>query len=1659
VVHRFEVPPEYKTIGVGLETRETLPEELTASLVARYPAVSEDNAFLEFWLPSRWRVEDGRFARVEPGENLIAGRFVGRVEDGSVPGLASIYILGLELRRVPVQATLRGWEISEERLFVEAEAVVDPGAGIETVEPENSRKLFGRVWRTSSNPDGKTSVLLSVCAQTVGPIQRSPEVRGLLEYQGPVNLSLRGEVPGLLGLGYFFRVRAVAWGVTEPIPDPTPPSSQVDPILPCYRVEPFPITASAEDDLSGIRSVELWYRFSPDGREWGPWRRVGGGSWEWDRWSWTFEIPEGTGRYEFYSVATDRAGNREDPPPLADTRCVVPGPPVVLGPEIVLEEAAAPITSVAFSPDHLAYSSMDGRVYIHRTSDWGLEAVLGAGGPVRQVSFSPDGRLVACGGDDMRVYVHRTSDWARVLTLEVATAHVHSVSFSRTGRWLAFGTGWEDGNIYVFDTSDWGEVARVRHWYACHIKNSVDFSPDDAYLAFTAAYYGTYIVRTGDWAGVKCFGGPVAHGYNRYSVRFSPDGRWVAWAQDWDQRVLVHRHDPGADWPQEKVLEKPGDPIYALDFSPTGDLIAFGGGRGRVYVHETVCGVEVWELEAGGQISERSVRFSPDGRWIACGSTDGGVYLYPLADNTPPVSSVDPIEPYWQLGELRDPPSDMRLRTPIKITATASDDLSGVARVELWYRYSLDNWTDTVAWKKRPWRLYGVDDNGADGWSWEFDAPEGYGYYEFYTIVTDRARNVEGPPTREWIQTSKKDFESGKLENLDVQSRPGSVMLDLRQVFQDDFENYRIGEFPSAGGWENLFGLSFVTGEVSVSGSKSLQLQNAWVRRSIPDWTRRWLGYEAWIRTEGGDEGQGIGFNLRIAFLNFGEDGYISFEGLRLQPFQENRWYHVEVILDKESGRGRVWIDGELMGEAEVPRARLAGELWLLAGYASHRLFLDDVVLKAGYCPSGVITSTVHDSGRYGTNWGNVSWTENCPEGADIILQTRSGDTETPDPSWSDWSAPYENHEGESITSPPARYIQYRAVLTVRNPDLSPALCEVKITYPVADAGCRVARELLRIATIFAEPSDVEWEDVGYSKGEFDETVKDYRGFFDEASYGSVFAIVDNFDNGWRAYKLKKPWRDYIEEYRFPDGRLDNRFKPDFVKDAIELVKGTEQKFDYDAYKAIIVTGAVPIINNRQLDTRAYCLKIGEKLISCGYYNRYDDWAHETGHALGLPDLYPYDPRWWYPWDFVGDIGRWGLMGSGFPNQHFCSWTKERLGWLKYRDVSAFHGDILSLPCLGYNGKVIRRFGYRSFGDTYYLFEVRFKESIQAIRDRNFRYSAYDYNHPSLPFGGGGLVVYKHEDPWIGDSTLTVVPNPRTGENYFVAGDEHWLEPPYYHWLWPDHPGILLSVLENTALENWYQMKIHVRESWGSSGIVARLEPFPSWRLKGGRDTSPTWPDLDLHAYTPRGEHVGMNYRSGKYEIQIPGARASGDLWNSSEWIWVPAGTEVYFFVSSRDVSASLESGLVLENENGLYSLTVSYWDENLIGSGSDIENQMILPGAEVFHGFEVTWIDKDYRVEVKRGMNLIDLETWRVAVLGIPDHLFVNRPLNRKEALINKFEAVFKMLREKNYKGAIEKLEKDILEKLNADGKADWVHRPVLVNEIRALVSMLKTL
>jgi hypothetical protein len=93
------------------------------------------------------------------------------------------------------------------------------------------------------------------------------------------------------------------------------------------------------------------------------------------------------------------------------------------------------------------------------------------------------------------------------------------------------------------------------------------------------------------------------------------------------------------------------------------------------------------------------------------------------------------------------------------------------------------------------------------------------------------------------------------------------------------------------------------------------------------------------------------------------------------------------------------------------------------------------VALASGRAATGSYESDVRDAGTVAT-WGAIRWRAASKPG-EVEIFTRSGNTATPDETWSSWSSSYTVANGEKITSPNARYLQWKAVLKGSDPILT----------------------------------------------------------------------------------------------------------------------------------------------------------------------------------------------------------------------------------------------------------------------------------------------------------------------------------------------------------------------------------------------------------------------------------------------------------------------------------------------------------------------------------------------------------------------------------------------------------------------------------------------
>ena len=127
----------------------------------------------------------------------------------------------------------------------------------------------------------------------------------------------------------------------------------------------------------------------------------------------------------------------------------------------------------------------------------------------------------------------------------------------------------------------------------------------------------------------------------------------------------------------------------------------------------------------------------------------------------------------------------------------------------------------------------------------------------------------------------------------------------------------------------------------------------------------------------------------------------------------------------------------------------------------------------------GTYTSDVRDALTVAT-WGAIKWQAQAPAGTRVEISTRSGNTRTPDETWSDWTSSYTNAEGSPISSPRARYLQWRATLTGTSSE-APLLTSVTAAYLPRNTRPRVVSITIHPAgTVFQRPFPTDPEIAGF---------------------------------------------------------------------------------------------------------------------------------------------------------------------------------------------------------------------------------------------------------------------------------------------------------------------------------------------------------------------------------------------------------------------------------------------------------------------------------------------------------------------------------------------------------------------------------------------------
>ena len=110
--------------------------------------------------------------------------------------------------------------------------------------------------------------------------------------------------------------------------------------------------------------------------------------------------------------------------------------------------------------------------------------------------------------------------------------------------------------------------------------------------------------------------------------------------------------------------------------------------------------------------------------------------------------------------------------------------------------------------------------------------------------------------------------------------------------------------------------------------------------------------------------------------------------------------------------------------------------------------------LSTAQAGTGTYVSKVHDAQTVAA-WGALRWHAVTPAASAVRFFSRSGNTAAPNDTWSGWSNPYTDPDGSQVTSPTARYLQWKAELS--GSDTAPTLLSVTAAYLPRNLRPRIA--------------------------------------------------------------------------------------------------------------------------------------------------------------------------------------------------------------------------------------------------------------------------------------------------------------------------------------------------------------------------------------------------------------------------------------------------------------------------------------------------------------------------------------------------------------------------------------------------------------------------
>lgn len=250
---------------------------------------------------------------------------------------------------------------------------------------------------------------------------------------------------------------------------------------------------------------------------------------------------------------------------------------------------------------------------------------------------------------------------------------------------------------------------------------------------------------------------------------------------------------------------------------------------------------------------------------------------------------------------------------------------------------------------------------------------------------------------------------------------------------------------------------------------------------------------------------------------------------------------------------------------------------------------------------NGEYVSRVYDT-RLPSSWGRVEWEAELPKDTFLQVQTRSGNSNEPNQTWSDWSPPYQKSRGEQILNPRARYLQFKIMFKTDSGKVSPRVQRVTLFYLQTNIAPEITRlEFLPVNDVFLEPPSQEDKIWGLDNPSSHEvSAKDRtksvvmakkvkKKGFQTVVWDAVDQNGDNLqysisfraenDRRWRLLEEKRTEKVFaFETLSFPDGEYVLRIDAD---DSLSNPPGMELTTQKES-RVLVVDNSLPFIKEFQ---------------------------------------------------------------------------------------------------------------------------------------------------------------------------------------------------------------------------------------------------------------------------------------------------------------------------------------------------------------------------------------------------------------------------------------------------------------------------------------------